>query len=143
MKIIRRTAMYICLIVCVAACKKKDDSPAARLKGKWKAMREAFDMNGDYVPNANEFEELGSMEIYMVFNGDGTGVVQQGLPAESEPMTYSFTNGNAGLHITYPRLAEMFDLDIQSLSSSDAVLRIADTSSTGQLSFAWLYLKKQ
>jgi hypothetical protein len=143
MKIIHRIAICICLLACLAACKKKDDSPAARLKGKWKATREAFDNNGDYLANEDEFEEIASQEIYMVFNGDGTGVVQSGIPAESEPMTWSFINGNSGLLITYPRISEKFDLEIQSLGSSDAVFKDSDTSSAGEVMTAWLYLKKQ
>lgn len=109
--------------------------------------KEALDRNKNNVADADEMELLPpAFSSLLVFNADGTGALEERTPhaSHTEPLKWTFINNNTGLLIHYLDVDEEFDLYIETLTATDAVLKLSDTlKATGEVSTSWAYLKKE
>ena len=139
-------------LIGITACKKKkDESPKAKLSGKWKLTQIGTDANNNSIMEASEVETLpDTFVVYMTFNGDGNGSVSTDLFGStlSTGFTWTLINNDADINVkAAPGSSSFFTVTegtvhIHTLSFTDLVTR--DTSSmSGTLTHNWSVFKKQ
>ncbi len=133
----------------LASCKKKtDDSPRAKLTGKWKVIETADDFNNNSVMDPSEIQLIpDSFAFYVTFSADGTANISQTISGLTQTATFTWEliNNNADLKtiqtsgstVGYESTAH-----IESLSGSDLIVKSTDTAS-GVPAISWSILKKQ
>lgn len=133
-------------LLMLGACKKKeDDSVRGKLLGNWKLTAMAFDADSNGVMSASEKMDItpgDSLEGYVTFNGDGTGVTGMSnfVTTNTNNFTWSFINGEADLKITDTSGETI--THIESISKSDLVFK--DTEVSGGVTYVgWTFWKKQ
>lgn len=143
---------FLCItmvgLAAFASCKKKDDSPQAKLKGNWRVVKAGHDDNHNSLMDAAELITWpDSLSSIYTFNSDGTGTKVSNLTGTSVTENYTWTliNSNAQIKITYtsgPSNGMVFTGILQTLAPPD--LTIKDTVTTsGILNTTWTFYKKQ
>jgi len=142
------------IAVCILAAsfqsckKKKNDSPQAKLSGKWKMSQLGMDYNNNSTLDAGEAVAADSFQLFLAFGGDGTGTTTQNnldLDLKND-FTWTLINNNADIHLKSTQASTFLpisegDLHINSLSESDLVIR--DNSGIDSAGAAtWLVFKK-
>jgi len=137
-------------LVGFASCKKKkDDSPKARLTGKWKVVQGGYDVNNNSVMEATEVMTIpDTFAVFMTFEGDGKGSMSLdfGGATISNGFTWSLINNDQDISIKGTSTSSLLPIDegtahINSLTSSDLILR--DTELSDSTLASWTVLKKQ
>lgn len=130
--------------------KKKDDSPRAKLLGKWKLAQVGIDANSNLTVDADEVTALpDTFAIYAAFGGDGSGTISMSVfgTEMSNGFEWELVNNNAYLVMKSSQTNPMMpatdaSLHIKSLTESELVVRDTTSSdSTGMAS--WMIFSKQ
>jgi len=144
-----RTLSILTTIIMLSlfSCKKKtDDSPKAKLQGKWKTTTYGYDANSNGTLESNEtYPVADSITQYYSFSGDGTGTISQnasGGMTVSSPFTWTLTNNTDLVVQPTGSFYSTMNWKIQTLTSSD--LSVTQTQSYGGASSTiWITFKKQ
>jgi len=137
-------------LVAFASCKKKsDDSAKAKLTGKWKLTKEAYDANSNGTMDASEVVPTSdSVSETITFNGDGSGSVGYTIMGVSGslPFSWKLINSDKDIVVTSTQpgstTATSDTSHIESLTSSDLEISGTDNSS-GTAIKSWSFLHKQ
>ena len=142
--------MIVCMLaVSFQSCKKKrNDSPGAKLSGKWKLNQLGLDYNNNSTMDPAEAVAADSFQMFLAFGGDGTGTATFNVLGMdfSSNFTWQLINNNADIHIKAAQASTFLpisegDLHINNLSESDLVIRDdSEMDSTGMAT--WLVFKK-
>lgn len=138
------TAILAMGILFSASCKKKeDDSVKAKLTGKWKMTQIGADDNYNDVMEATEVGPVDdSLNTSYTFNGDGTGSAMLDLGGGNFSVDFSWKLLNNDQDIQLSVLTETFVSHIQSITSSELVIKDTSTVS-GTLETTWSVMAKQ
>ncbi len=133
-------------ILSASSCKKdEDNSVKARLTGSWDLTQTGSDANNNSIMEATEVESVSADTAIMAFtfNGDGTGALSTDFLGASLSYDFSWTLINNDEDIKISVLTQQSTMHIQSLTSSELVIK--DTSgTTGTTSSAtWNVFKKK
>lgn len=139
--------LAIGLVVFFASCKpKKDDSPKAKLIGKWKNTSMAIDANGNGMVDAGETYPIPDTVLqYYTFNSDGSGSISQTNNGMTYSVGYTWTmTNNTDIQIHPAATSSMSEQDfkIQTLTATDLTVKNT-TSASGATYSYWLIFKKQ
>jgi len=128
--------------------KKKDESPQAKLSGKWKMSQLGRDDNNNSTLDAGETAATDSFQLFLAFGGDGTGTATiniLGFDLKND-FTWQLVNNNADIRLKSTQASTFLpisegDLHINNLSESDLIIRDnSGLDSTGTP--IWLVFKK-
>lgn len=144
-------AVLCITVICVmtfVSCKKTDDSPQGKLKGKWRVVKAGHDDNHNGLMDAAELITWpDSLSSILTFNSDATGNSVSNITGTSVTtnFTWSVINNNADLKLVYtsgPSNGGVFTGTLQTLTGTDMTIKDT-TSASGTLITTWTFYKKQ
>lgn len=142
-------AVAVCVLaVAFQSCKKKkDETPAAKLAGKWKLSQVGIDSNNNNTVDPAEVISADSFKLFIAFGGDGSGTFTFNLFGNdlNSNFTWQLINNNADLKMTLDQPSTLLpfnsgNMHINNLSESDLVFRDTILDSTGDAT--WLVFSK-